>query len=173
MALDVVQAVEVERTPQVVFEFLSDAENMPRWMDHFVMVEQASEGPPELGTTYRYKMKTGSGEESTFEWSEFEPGRTLAWHGERVKGTRGGTIEPNGRWELQPAGEGGTLLRGRMQPELGGTMKLLAPFMRRRIKKGSKRDFQKLKEMLESSRADAPAPEAQGEPEAPGQAAGA
>jgi uncharacterized membrane protein len=145
MAIHVEREIEIERPPERVFDYLAHGENLPRWMDEFTSVEQVSEGPPTLGTTYRYKMKRGA--ESTFEWEQFETGRRLAWHGPPAGGALG-KLEPKGTWELEGAGPT-TRVRMTMDPEPSGLLKLMAPLMARAIRKGSVKDFERLKGILE------------------------
>ncbi len=145
MALDISREIEVGRPPGEVFDYLAHGENMPSWMDEFVEVRQLSEGPPARGTTYSYKMKRGA--DSTFEWTQFEPSRKLAWHGPPA-GSGLARVEPQGNWTLEPSG-GGTLVRMTMNPELHGIMKLFGPVMARQIRKGSEDDFQRLKANIE------------------------
>src|SRR2546421_4239479 len=85
MAIDVGQSVEIHRPAADVFDSLAHGENMPRWMSVFETVEQDSEGAPAKGTTYRYKMAARGKAESTFEWTQFEPGRKLAWEDRRSR----------------------------------------------------------------------------------------
>jgi uncharacterized protein YndB with AHSA1/START domain len=147
MAIDVEQRVEINRPAAEVFDYLAHAEHMASWMEEFETVEQVSAGPPGKGTTYRFRMATRGNPESTFEWSEFEPARRLAWHGEKMS-SGPGSVEPNGQWLLEEHA-GRTELTMRMQPKLGGLMTLFGPLMARSIRKGAPDNMQRLKEELE------------------------
>ena len=108
-------------------------------------MEQVSEGPPGLGTEYRYKFKRSP--ESTFEWSEFEPGRRVAWSGPPLK-TGPGSLQPRGSIDVEPAAEG-SLVRVTLDPLPGGVMKLLLPVMRRAMRNGAVENLSRLKAMVE------------------------
>jgi uncharacterized protein YndB with AHSA1/START domain len=137
----------VRRPPEEVFDYIAHGEHLPEYVTDFASVEQASpEGPPSLGTTYRYKMGRGPAE-GTFEWTEFERPRALAWHGPPARAGLG-SMEPSGRWELSPEG-GGTRVRLVMTPEPGGLFKLLAPLMAGGMRKGNAKALQLLRERLE------------------------
>jgi uncharacterized membrane protein len=137
--------VTVERPPQEVFPVVADGERLPEWMEDFERVEQVSEGPPRLGTEYRYKMRRSP--ESTFEWSEFEPGRRVRWSGPPVK-TGPGSLEPRGGIEVEPS-EDGSRVRVTLDPIPHGVMKLLMPVMRRSMRNGAIQNLSRLKALLQ------------------------
>ena len=137
--------VTVGRPPEEVFPVVADGERLPDWMEDFERVEQTSEGPPGLGTEYRYKMRRAP--ESTFEWSEFEPGRRVRWAGPPLK-TGPGSLEPRGGIDVEPA-DGGSRVRVTLDPRAGGAMKLLLPLMRRSMRNGAVQNLSRLKAMLE------------------------
>jgi uncharacterized membrane protein len=137
----------VGRPVQEVFDYIAHAEYLPDYVDDFDSVEQASEGEPNLGTQYRYKMKRGA--EGTFQWTRFEPHSALAWEGPPAKAGPG-SMEPAGWWEFRPAGDG-TRVKLVMAPKPGGLFKLLAPFMAAGMSKGNDRALARLKQRLELS----------------------
>jgi uncharacterized membrane protein len=145
VAIRVEREIEIERPAADVFDFLARGENLPRWMDEFASVEKITDGPPTLGTTYRYRMKRGA--ESTFVWEEFESPRRIGWHGPPA-GSGFGMLEPKGTWELENTGSA-TRLRMTMEPRTGRLMRLLSPLLERSIRKGSARNFERLKGILE------------------------
>jgi uncharacterized membrane protein len=145
VAIHVEREIEIERPAEAVFDFLAHGENLPRWMDEFASVEKETDGPPTLGTIYRYRMKRGA--ESTFTWEHFETGRRLSWHGPPAGGALG-MPEPKGSWELEGAGTA-TRVRMTMEPKPSGLMRLMAPLMARSIRKGSAKNFERLKGILE------------------------
>jgi uncharacterized membrane protein len=148
MAIDVGESVEIRRPATDVFDYLAHGENMPRWISVFEKVEQDSEGPPAKGTTYRYKMASRRKPESTFEWTEFEPGRKLAWEGPPIS-VGPGTLEPSGEYELSER-DGATRVTMRMHPKTTGIATLLSPLMSRSMRKEAAENVQRLKETLEA-----------------------
>jgi uncharacterized protein YndB with AHSA1/START domain len=137
--------VTVERPPEQVFPVVADGERLPEWMEDFERVEQVSEGAPALGTEYRYKMRRAP--ESTFQWSEFEPGRRVRWSGPPVKAGPG-SLEPRGGIDVEPAAEG-SRVRVTLDPVPRGAMKLLLPIMRRSMRNGAVQNLSRLKALLE------------------------
>lgn len=150
MAIHIETELEIERPAGEVFEYLADGENLPRWMDEFTEVEKVSDGPVGEGTTYRYTMKRGN--VSTFKWSEFEPGRKVAWQGLPIDAGMG-SLEPRGSFEVEPM-SGGVRVRGTLRPRPRGFLRLLAPLMARSIRMESARDFLRLKLILEGGQAE-------------------
>jgi uncharacterized protein YndB with AHSA1/START domain len=137
----------IARSPSEVFAYLARAQELPRYVEDFESVRQESGGEPALGTTYSYKMKRGA--EGTFEWTEFQPGSRLAWHGPAVKAGPG-SMEPSGWWELSEEG-GGTHVKLAMTPKPGGLFKLMSPLMARGMRKGNARALELLKQQLEGA----------------------
>jgi uncharacterized membrane protein len=135
----------VERPPEEVFPIVADGERLPEWMEDFERVEQVSEGPPRLGTEYRYKFKRSP--ESTFEWSEFEPGRRVAWDGPPLK-TGPGSLRPRGGIDVEPAEEG-SRVRVTLDPLPSGAMKVVLPLMRRSMRNGAVQNLSRLKALVE------------------------
>ena len=137
--------VTVERPPEAVFGVVADGERLPEWMQDFERVEQISEGPPGLGTEYRYKMSRGP--ESTFAWSEFEAGRRVRWRGPPLK-TGPGSLEPRGGIDVEPADDG-SLVRVTLDPVPRGAIRLAMPIMRRSMRNGAVESLSRLKALLE------------------------
>jgi len=137
----------IERPRSDVFNYLAHAEHLPEYVTDFESVSQASDGEPAQGTEYAYKMKRG-GTEGTFEWTEFEPGSKLAWHGPPAK-SGPGSMEPAGWWELSEEG-GATHVKLVMDPKPGGLFKVLAPVMSLTMRRGNSKALGLLKERLES-----------------------
>ena len=146
MAMDVRADVEVARPASEVFDYLADGENMPRWMKDFTAVEKVGDGPIGPGTEFRYLDRRGT--DSTFEWSVYRPAGHLAWHGDAVRAMPGGSVEPDGYYDIREH-DGHTHVEMHMQPQLHGTAKLLAPFMSRAMRKSSEQYMRNLKDVLE------------------------
>jgi uncharacterized membrane protein len=73
--LEFENTVYIDRPIDVVFAFLSDFENIPKWNYYVLEVRQLSEGPIAIGTTYPQVRKT---DEQDFHITEFEANRTVA-----------------------------------------------------------------------------------------------
>lgn len=138
--------IGVARPPQEVFDYLAHAEQMPDYVTDFESVSQTSQGEPGAGTQYSYKMARGAA--GTFQWTEFDAPRRLAWEGPAVKAGPG-SMQPGGWWELTPSASG-TNVKLVMAPTPGGLFKLLAPFLVAGMRKGNQQALERLKQKLES-----------------------
>jgi uncharacterized protein YndB with AHSA1/START domain len=139
--------IQVTRPPAEVFGYIAHAEYLPQYVTDFESVSQVSDGPPAVGTEYRYRMRRGSN--GTFQWTRFEPDSRLDWHGPAVKAGPG-SMEPAGWWELTATADGnGTNVKLVMAPTPGGLFKLLAPLMSAGMRKGNAQALERLKQQLE------------------------
>ena len=144
--MQVESEITVNRPLQDVFDYIAHAEYLPEYVSDFESVQQVSDGAPQMGTQYSYKMKRGA--QGTFQWTRFESPRGLAWEGPAVKAGPG-SMQPAGWWEISEAG-GGTSVKLVMAPRPGGLFKLLAPFLAAGMRKGNEQALERLKQKLES-----------------------
>jgi uncharacterized protein YndB with AHSA1/START domain len=144
----------VNRPRAEVFDYIAHAERLPEYVTEFAWVKQVTDGEPARGTEYSYKMARGQAE-GTFDWTVFEPGSRLAWHGPPAKAGPG-TMEPSGHWELTDEDGGATHVKLVMEPKPGGLFKLMAPFMAMGMRKGNARALELLKQKLEADGSSAP-----------------
>src|SRR4051794_9484748 len=147
MAIHSEAEITIDRPRNEVFEFLSQGERLPEYIDDFETVTHEEPGDPARGHVYSYKMKRGA--EGTFEWKEFQPYDKLAWSGPRVK-QGPASMRPVGHWELNDDGPG-THVKLVMEPEAGGLFKLMSPLMKMGMNKGNQRGLENLKRILENS----------------------
>ena len=138
----------VDRPRAEVFDYIAHAERLPEYVTQFAWVKQDSEGEPQRGTRYSYKMEQGQAE-GTFDWTEFEPPTRLAWHGPPAKAGPG-SMEPAGWWELTDEGAG-TRVKLVMAPKPGGLFKLMAPLMSFGMRKGNAQALERLKAQIEGT----------------------
>src|SRR5919198_258806 len=102
-SVDVEIAVEIERSRDEVWAFVSNFERLPEWLEEFEAVVKESEGPIGKGTVFRYTLSPGP-RSATFEIVEWDPGRRFAWDGPPLP-WRGGASRPRGFFEVIPTGE--------------------------------------------------------------------
>jgi uncharacterized protein YndB with AHSA1/START domain len=144
--------ITVDKPRAEVFAYLGQGERLPEYMTDFTAVAPVSDGPPGLGTEYRYTMAQGA--QGTFEWTKFEPSSHLAWGGPAVK-TGLGTMQPAGWWDLSDTSDG-TRVKLVMAPQPGGALKLLAPFLAAGMRKSNEETLRRLKDQLEGTAAAPP-----------------
>ena len=132
--------VEIERSPEDVYAFLSDLENLPRWQAEVVEVR------PETETRFReVRTFVGRRVESEIEITTAEPGREFSLRSDS------GPVRFSVRHLLDPSGEGRTRLRVIGEAESpGGLFKLGGRLLRRAAEKRLHEDFARLKALLEA-----------------------
>ena len=72
----------IRRPAEVVFAFLADFENVPRWNHAIESTTKTSPGPVGVGSTYRQIRSEPKRSEEGFEVTVFEPMHRLAIDGE-------------------------------------------------------------------------------------------
>jgi uncharacterized protein YndB with AHSA1/START domain len=149
-AIEVEVEVQIARAREDVWAFVSDPGRLAEWLGEFREVVKESDGPIGEGTVLRYTIDPGE-RSGTMRFVEWEPGRRLAWDGPPLQ-WHGGAARPRGSFDVIDAGEGHTRLVCCFQPVLTGSMALLAPVMKRWLRRQRTTDIARLKTLLESSR---------------------
>jgi uncharacterized protein YndB with AHSA1/START domain len=134
--------VEIARAPEEVFELLSDIERLPEWQAS--AVEAHTEGPLAEGSRVTEKRRRlGREVDTELEVVAYEPPRRLTLR------SLGGPVNFTVDHELVAQG-GGTQLRFLAEAQPGGLLRLTEPVLARTAEQEFHRDFDRLKELLES-----------------------
>ena len=142
--MEVKISIDVNRSAEDVFAYLSDVKNNVQWEKAVVEMEYTSEGPVGVGSTGRRVEKYWGTDESTWEVTEYEENKHAAVKFESPK------FHGDLRWDLEPAGDG-TRLAFRMRGGAKGLVsKLLMPLFMPMIRRQVRRDYDTLKGILES-----------------------
>lgn len=137
-------SVVINRPINDVFVYVTDAGSWPQWESGLLEVEQMSEGPMGVGTTFRGANKTlGQKMEWTSEITEYKPNRK--W-GQKIISKDWSTVES---LTFEPV-EGGTKFTLFSQLETGGFFRLIAPITARMMQKQIEGNLAKLKDILET-----------------------
>jgi carbon monoxide dehydrogenase subunit G len=138
------ETFSVARPPGVVFDFITNPENLARWQTSKRSVEQLTEGPPGLGSRFceRTKPPLAKEFEQITEFTEFERPRRLHVH------IVEGPYPIDGTWTFEPDGDG-TRVRFLAAGELSGPMKLLEPLFERVFARQFAGYHRKLRQNLE------------------------
>jgi carbon monoxide dehydrogenase subunit G len=137
-------SVFINRTPQEVFDFISDPANNAKFQSSTESAEWVTEGPPGVGSIFKTKVKfLGRTIEANAQFTGWDPPRMYA-----VK-TISGPIPFESTARLEPQGEG-TLLTDTIQAELGGFFKLAEGLVGKQLEKTVDADHSALKLLLEA-----------------------
>jgi uncharacterized membrane protein len=144
MATTIKVSIIVNRPVDQVFAYVTDFNTWPRWESGLLQAEQTSEGPLNVGTTFRgTNQALGQRMEWTSEVTGYVPGKS--WEQKIV--SKGWSTEESLAFEPF---ENGTKLSLVSKLEIGGLLRLLAPFVSRKMQKQMERNLVNLKDILEA-----------------------
>jgi uncharacterized protein YndB with AHSA1/START domain len=142
----IVESIEISRSPEDVFSYVTDPSRLPEWQESVVSVRREDDAPIAVGSRAVVTRRVGRREQAmTAELAELNPPSSWAVRGidGPVRGMVTGTIEPLGEGE-----------RSRVTIALDfeghGIGKLLVPLVvRRQARLEMPKNQQRLKELLE------------------------
>lgn len=139
--------LSIRRTTDVVFAFLADSRNTPRWYEAVREAEPVTPGPVAVGTRYRFVRNLPGGRaDNLVEVVELEPDAVV------TLASVDGPTPFRYRYTLSPT-PGGTHLRleGDVTGEgVEGPAALWAPFASRLFARGMRSNLDELKRILEA-----------------------
>jgi uncharacterized protein YndB with AHSA1/START domain len=146
----IVHSVEISRSPEDVFSYLTDVSRLNEWQESLVSARVEGGGPPAVGSRVTQTRRLGKRERTmTLEVTDHNPPRSWAFRG------IDGPIRAIGKGSIEPLENGA---RSRVTIELDfeghGIGKLLVPLVvRRQAQKELPKNQQNLKERLEGGAA--------------------
>jgi carbon monoxide dehydrogenase subunit G len=134
-------ALEIGRPAEEVFDYLADIERLSMWQSS--AVETHMDGPMGVGARFSETRRLFGREGRTeLEVKVFEPSRRLTLR------SLSGPVRVSVDHELESQGDG-TLLNVVAETEPGPMLKLARPLLARQAERELRRDFERLKELLE------------------------
>jgi uncharacterized protein YndB with AHSA1/START domain len=138
--------VEIARSPQDVFAYVTDPARFTEWQDAVVSARLEGDGPVRQGSRVKLTRRQGRREQTlTTELTEYSPPRSYAFRG------IDGPVRPIGKGTVEPVGDGE---RSRFTFELDfegkGVGKVLLPLVRRQARHELLESHDNLKKRLES-----------------------
>jgi carbon monoxide dehydrogenase subunit G len=137
--------IEIDREPAEVFAYLTDISNLPAWQSGVSRAQMEDGGGPRPGARIR-ESRTMLGREldTTLEIEEYEAPRLF------VLRALNSPVPFSVRHELEPSGEG-TRLTVVGEGDTGFLPGFATGLMARRAEKQFRKDFERLKRLLESA----------------------
>lgn len=134
--------IEIERPIAMVFEFLADLENLPKWNYFVTEVRRTDAGPPRVGATYHQVRKVDSQDLQIVEFEEHRfltvvtipPSRPELWRRMTFEDL-GDKTKVSDRWKLDT-----------------GYPAILQALGQGKVKSAVKENLTKLKELLETGK---------------------
>jgi uncharacterized protein YndB with AHSA1/START domain len=143
----IVHSVEISRSPEDVFAYLTDYSHATEWQENLVSANVEGQGPFGVGSRVKMTRRIGRGERTmTTEVTEHDPPRNFGFRG------IDGPVRPIGKGTVEPVGEGRSRFTAELDFEGHGIGKLLVPlFVRRQAAKELPESHANLKRKLESA----------------------
>ena len=142
--VDIKGTVEINRPVEAVWEYLADPSNNVNWEDGVEEMSLTSDGPIGVGSKGRRVENYMGRDESEWEITDWTPNKRAAMKYESDK------FVGDGEYNVEASGDG-----TRLSYRFGGTpkstfMKLLMPLFGMMVNRTARKNFGKLKEILES-----------------------
>jgi uncharacterized protein YndB with AHSA1/START domain len=142
-----VHSVEIDRSPEDVFAYVTDPSHFPEWQDAMVSARLEGGGPVQQGSRVQLTRRVGKREQTmTSELTEYNPPRSYAFR------VIDGPVRAVGNGRFEPLGEGDrTRFTFELDFEGHGIGRLLVPLIvRRQAAKELPVSHANLKKRLES-----------------------
>ena len=138
-------SVDIARSPEDVFAYITNFENNPKWQNGMVSCTFTTLPPIRVGSQYK-QVAQFMGREiiSQFEVKRFVPNERVEFE------TFESTFSIQIVREVSPI-EGGTRVHAIISGQPGGLMGLLSPLMKGIMRRQIEGDYQRLKVLLESA----------------------
>jgi uncharacterized membrane protein len=138
------ESIEIKRPVEKVFAYTTEAKNWPKWQSFILEAEQTSQGPMNVGTTFKgVSRMMGRSMKWTAIATEYESNKKWG------KNITCGSMAIEEHVIYNPV-KGGTTFTIVYDMKAGGLLKLLSPVMARSMRKETKKSFGNLKSILEA-----------------------
>jgi uncharacterized protein YndB with AHSA1/START domain len=138
------ESIEIKRPVDKVFAYTTDAKNWPKWQSVILEAEQTSQGPMNVGTTFKgVSRMMGRSMKWTAITTEYESNKKWG------KNITCGNMAIEEHVTYNPI-EGGTAFTILYDMKAGGFLKLLSPLMAGSMRKETKKSLGNLKSILEA-----------------------
>jgi hypothetical protein len=144
--IDFTIETRIERSPEEVFDYVTDPDSLGTWQTNTVSAEREDAGPMRVGSRLREVHRAPGGKElpSLVEVTAFD--RPHAFGLKVVEGSLPVDLDIG-----LEGGEAGTLMRFRGHGQPTGAMRLAQPLLQRVLKRQFGQQCATLKQVLESS----------------------
>jgi len=135
----------IHRSPEVVFAFLSDLTNNPKWEPGILEMRQVSPGPIGMGTQFSEVRKfMGRRITTLYEVTAYDPPRQVAVR------SAAGPMQLLARYDCAAASEG-TQVTDSVAFEMRGILRWLRPLFGRMVQRQMRASFARLRQVLEQT----------------------
>lgn len=142
---DVEVTVEIETSPEDVFDYYVVPEKHLAWQKDLLAVERLTEGAVQMGSRFMLRRRLGGRiHEGVWEITEFERPHKVGL----TAHTDQGMIDHKSQVRFEPTDSGSRLIL-QVEPTPRGWVRLLTPLIKRAIRRELPKDLKQLKAVLE------------------------
>jgi uncharacterized protein YndB with AHSA1/START domain len=143
--IEVENSILVKKPPRDVFGVVGNLENEPQWHTDVATAKKLKPGPVAVGTTYEFRPKKPMMGVDRVEPRvvKIEPGKAISFD------TQFGKMLIHRTYKVEPA-EGGSRVSHRFVAQPKGMMRLMAPMMKRSVRKAWVGFLENLKQVVEA-----------------------
>jgi uncharacterized protein YndB with AHSA1/START domain len=132
---------------EVVFAFVSDQTNAPRWQRGLTTVRRTTDGPIGVGTRHAFeRTMMGRRMDGSNEYTRYDPNELVAF-------SWTGPMPGQASYTVQSAGTGRTRLVSRLEMQGHGLLRFAEPVLAAGLRRDVEANLDRLKRLLESERA--------------------
>lgn len=144
--VDVLTEIVIDRSLEQVSRYAANPENAPEWYVKIQSAEWEASGPLQVGSRIAFKAQfLGKTLSYTYEIAEFQPQSRL------VMRTAEGPFPMETTYEWEQIGPDRTRMTLRNMGSPSGFSRLMAPFMKRAMRRANEKDLNLLKSILEGN----------------------
>ncbi len=139
-------SVEIDRPAAEVFAFVADFPNNPRWQRGMRACRWTSAPPHGVGSTYEQEARfLGKDVRNRFRLTAFEPGRRVSFE------STGGSFPIAVTRTVEPLGPDRARFTEEVEGDARGFYRIAEPLLCVMVRRSIKRDFPRLKRLLEGA----------------------
>jgi carbon monoxide dehydrogenase subunit G len=138
--------LDIGRPPEEVFEYLEEVENNTEWLSGMRSSRWTSPPPAGAGSTYEQVSQfLGREIHTSFEVTRHQPGRLVT-----IESREGSSFPIRVTRMVRPNGDGGSHVTEIVDGDARGFYSVASPLLKRMVERTIRRDYGKLKQLLES-----------------------
>jgi carbon monoxide dehydrogenase subunit G len=138
--------LDIGRPPKEVFEYLEEVENNTEWLSGMRSSRWTSPPPVGAGSTYEQVSQfLGREIHTSFEVTRHQAGRLVT-----IESREGSSFPIKVTRMVRPNGDGGSHVTEIVDGDARGFYSVASPLLKRMVERTIRRDYGKLKQLLES-----------------------
>jgi hypothetical protein len=139
-----VKEIVINATPQQVFDYVSQLTRHSEWAQHDLTVEQTSQGPAGVGSTYASVAHQFGTQKETQTVTEYNPPSVFAFE------ARGSLGTARHVFDIRPSGSGSSVTKSMELIKPSFMARVMTPMISRQTRSSLTSDLDRIKAHLES-----------------------